>query len=115
MGGRTTNPRLTRAVALIIRAALSKEISVQIEDRELSRRIAKRADDAVESIANEFCGTLEDPRRPLRPMPGPHAPTLELALAVASIANIAVKAESLRVELMKISGFLTKKAYVFDN
>jgi hypothetical protein len=109
---RRSDPRLVNATLLIVQAVLSKEIAANV-DEPLKGSIIKSADSTISFIADEFCGTATSPhtKRPPRPMPGPRGLGLELAIAVATFANVGGKSESLRIELMKVAGNLTQKAF----
>ncbi len=105
---RRTNPQLLQATILIVQAVLSKQIAGNVAEP-LKGNILKSAERTIDYIADEYCGTRSHSTKPPKPMPGPHG--LDLAIAVATFANVTAKSESFREELMKVAGALTKKAY----
>jgi|HubBroStandDraft_6_1064221.scaffolds.fasta_scaffold1631182_1 hypothetical protein len=105
---RTPDPRLVHATILMAQAVLSKEIAENVAEP-LKGNILKSAEKTISSIADDYCGVGAHGNRPPNPFPGPRG--LDLAIAVATFANIAAKSGSFRDELMKVAGSITKKAY----
>jgi hypothetical protein len=91
-----------------MQAVLSKEIAANVAEP-LKGNIIKSADRTILQILDDFCGTGTG--RPPRPMPGPHSLGVDLAISVATVANVTVRSENFRTELMKVAGLLTQKAY----
>lgn len=106
---RRANPRLVQATLLIVQAVLSKEIAAQVGEP-LKGRILTSAERTISTIADDYCGNGKSGGvRPPTPLPGPRG--LDLALSVATFANVIAKSVSLRNGLMAVAGALTKKAY----
>jgi hypothetical protein len=105
---RAAGSRLTTATYLIIQAVLSKEIASSVSEP-LRGDINKSAEKSISWIIDDWCGTPSISHRPPKPLPGPTG--LDLALAVATFANLATKSGSFRDELMKIAGQITESAY----
>jgi hypothetical protein len=104
---RRINPQLVQATILIVQAVLSKLIAENVAEP-LKGNIVKSAEKTIDFIADEYCGTRHSTKPP-RPMPGPHG--LDLAISVATFANVSAKSGAFRDELMKVAGALTQKAY----
>jgi hypothetical protein len=107
---RRINPQLVQATILIVQAVLSKLIAENVAEP-LKGNIAKSAEKTIDFIADEYCGTRAHSTKPPRPMPGPSG--LDLAISVATFANVSAKSGNFRDELMKVAGALTQKAYEF--
>ncbi len=105
---RAINPRLLQATILIVQAVLSKQIAETVAEP-LKGNILKSSEKTIDYIADEYCGTGTHSTKPPKPMPGPHG--LDLAIAVATFANVTARSETFRNELMKVAGAITKKAY----
>jgi hypothetical protein len=90
-----------------MQAVLSKEIAANVAEP-LKGNIIKSSDRTILQIMDDFCGTYF---RPPRPMPGPHHLGIDLAISVATVANVTARSENFRTELMKVAGLLTQKAY----
>lgn len=105
---RRVNPRLVRATLLIVEAVLSKEIAAHVNEP-LRGQINKSADATIAFIADDYCGNGAQAKHPPRPLPGPRG--LDLAIAVATFAQVQSKAGGFRDELMRIAGTLTQKSY----
>ena len=107
MRGRA-NQQLVQATILIVQAVLSKQIATHMAEP-LKGSIMQSAERTISYIADEYCGTGTHSHKPPRPMPGPRG--LDLAIAVATFANVTAKSEKFRDELMKVAGALTQKSY----
>jgi hypothetical protein len=105
---RRGNPHLVQATILIVQAVLSKEIAAHV-DEPLKGSIQSSADRTISYIADDYCGNGAKSGKPPRPFPGPRG--LDLAVSVATFANVAAKSGSFRDALMKVAATLTKKAY----
>lgn len=105
---RLADPKLASATFLIVQAVLAKEIAAHVPDP-LKSNITKSAEKTIAWIIDDYCGTSVNPHRPPKALPGPTG--LNLALAVATFANLALKSGNLQAELMKVAGAITQKAY----
>jgi hypothetical protein len=111
---RSVNPWLIHASKRLIKAVLAKEIASQLSGP-LKGQITKHADDNINEVIDEYCGTIaHSPRHPKRSLPGPRGEALELAILVAALANTSGTSEPLRSGLMEIAANLTKNAYAAD-
>jgi hypothetical protein len=94
--GYPPNPCLSAAM-LLIEAVNAKQVAATLAEGELRSQLEKTADETIEAVIDDWCGTL-----PPRPLPGPPLGA-EIASVLAAFANT-VAAEDVRRELLSIAG-----------
>jgi hypothetical protein len=104
------NSRLRYATLVLIQAAVAKDIAEHVNEP-LKSQILTSSNRTISYIADDYCGTGSSSKTPPKPVPGPNAFGVQLAVSLATFANVAVRATGLRSELMRIAGIMTQKAY----
>jgi hypothetical protein len=105
---RSVDVRLANATLQVVRAVISKEIAANLAEP-LRSNINKSADTTISWIIDDYCGTSIHSHRTPRPMPGPHG--VDLAVSVATFANLVARSERFREELLRVAGEIAQKAY----
>jgi len=94
------------ALAQLVEAAKARDLATRLSDAR-SGTFQKRADDAIDMVLDDYCGT--PPRRIPWPWPGPPPWAFELASALSTLAY-SVEAGGLRDTLLDIGQRALQKA-----
>ena|SRR5437868_2448454 len=96
------------AVSFLMSAISLKEVASKLPDGQLRNDLGKRADHAISTFIEDYCGT--PPRRIPWPWPGPppwdYSIVSELAMAAHSFQE-----GSLRNEVLHVAGQIAQKAF----
>ncbi|MGH9714014.1 MAG: hypothetical protein ACRD5M_12025 [Candidatus Acidiferrales bacterium] len=94
------------AVLLLISAATAKETASAVANKETANQINASAENAINEVLDDFCGT--PPRNVPWPFPGPPPWVWEIASQLSAAANT-LQEGSLRTSLLQISGRVIEK------